>query len=125
MDEHRHGEMEKPPGLSDAYGVNLKMVVEDVIKFRAALDAQYLSDIARMREIGHEALQNHSMDMRDSKMRKETATEERREELEETFNKNVTSSNEAISGIISILEAAGVLGASQQTSGRTGKGKYD
>lgn len=133
MDEHEgHG-----IGMEDAYRVNMKMVVEDVLKFRAALDAQYLADIARIREIGHESLENHNQDMRDAKMRKETSTEERSKELEEVFNKVVTAGanqqsvgiNEAIAGITAILEASGLLsavvGGSQQTSGRTGKGKYD
>lgn len=127
MDEHRDSGI----GMEDAYRVNMKMVVEDVLKFRAALDAQYLQDIARIREIGHESLEAHNMDMRDSKMRKETSTEERSKELEEVFNKVVTAganqqnvgTNEAIAGIVAILEASGLLsavvGGSQQTKGKT------
>jgi hypothetical protein len=145
MDE---GHRDHPDGLQDAYGYNLKglvereaalkeerqgqmnRMVEDVLKFRAALDAQYLRDIARIQEIGHESLQESKMDTRDAKMRKETGTEERGKELEEVFNKVVTAganqqnvaTNEAIAGVIAILEAAGLLagvvGASQQTEGK-------
>lgn len=151
MEENRGIYKEEPRGLNDAYAINLKTLVEqmaslreerqgqmnrfieDTQKFRAALDQQYLSDLAGIRSLESRVRERIEQDTRDAKMRKETGTEERGKELEEVFNKVVTSGanqqnagtnntaisniNELIAGVASYLIASGVMGASQQTSG--------
>lgn len=154
--------VEEPLGLNDAYAVNLKRlvareldldaerqgqttrVIEDTITFRKALDAQYIADIARMREVGNQSMESFtkqmnqmSVDNRVTGIRKELKAEERQEELEEVFNKSVQTgsnqqtgaSNEVVSGIIQLLAESGLLSSvvagSQQTAGKTRSKNYD
>jgi hypothetical protein len=103
---------EEPKGINDAYAVNLKRlvareldmdrdlqgkegrIIEDTIEFRKALDTQYLSDIAGIRAMEKQMLGDHFV----IKGRKEHKAEERAEELEETFNEQITAANQAAAG---------------------------
>lgn len=131
-------EGKKPDGTEEAWSTNMKMVVareqalmeerqsqmnriiEDTIAFRKSLDNQYLSDIAGIRLMEKKMYGDFHVVVG----RKELKGELRDEEMEETINRNLTTSNEAISGIVAILEASGLLGAvvgaAQQSSGTTG-----
>ena len=120
-------------GKDEAYTVNLKRVVARELDHDADLqsDTSRLNKAAvafseRMLQVAGASVESfvNSMDERQKDtrhagLRKEHNIEERMAELEETFNKNITATNEALSGIASMLAAAGVVGVGQQTSGET------
>ena len=122
-------------GKDEAYTVNLKRLVARELDMGEERQHQATRAIeqslvlqARINEIAMQSLQafTSSMDERQKDariagVRKEHKAEERAEELEETMTRQVSTINESIAGIIAILEAAGVVGASQQTSGETSK----
>jgi len=130
-------EMEKDEqleGVEAAWAINLKRMVAQELNVDVERQAQLTRMVEdsrnlqnRINEIAMQSLQAFTSTMDDrqkdvglARERHEKKLEERMEELEETMTRQADTINESIAGILSILEASGVLGASQQTSGKTG-----
>ncbi len=131
---------EEPGGLNEAWAVNMKRLVARELDHdrERQEDMGHLNKVAvafaeRMLTVAGTAVEAfvNSMDVREkdvslARVRKEKNIEERMAELEETFNKQITATNEAISNINSLIQAlgnisggmAGVVGSSQQTGGQ-------
>lgn len=117
--------------------------VEQTLAFREKMDALYVGNMARMNEIGSQSMESFTksmnqmhVDNRVIGIRKELKSEERSEEMEESFNKAITSANQGISGVNSemvginaaIAEAVGgaISGVIQEliASGKLKAGEY-
>jgi len=125
---------EQLEGVEAAWAINLKRMVAQELNVDVERQAQLTRMVEdsrnlqnRINEIAMQSLQAFTSTMDDrqkdvglARERHEKKLEERMEELEETMTRQADTINESIAGILSILEASGVLGASQQTSGKTG-----